>query len=169
MIFNPTNWYWVVSGSTTQVWSSARVQYIPVTDATYQAWLLQAGNSPSQVLPGELLDVLLNVWAPSVQSSGVTVTSTSTPAINGLYDIDPVSLSKISGLATGIAAGRALPGGGLTFNYPDASNTMHAFNNATFMDLAAAIEGFIYNFEQALYSLVNGQPATLPAPTLSIL
>lgn len=37
--YNPSDWYWIVAGSTTQVYSSARNDYFPVSDATYVAWL----------------------------------------------------------------------------------------------------------------------------------
>lgn len=42
------NWYWIVAGSTTQVYSSAVGDYVPVADATYQAWLAD-GNSPTVI------------------------------------------------------------------------------------------------------------------------
>jgi hypothetical protein len=47
-IYTPANWYWIVAGSTTQVWSSAATAYVAVTDATYQAWLA-AGNVPTPI------------------------------------------------------------------------------------------------------------------------
>jgi hypothetical protein len=37
--FTPRDWYWIVNGSTTQVYSSKAGNYVPVGDATYQAWL----------------------------------------------------------------------------------------------------------------------------------
>jgi hypothetical protein len=46
--YNPSNWYWAVGGSTSQVWSSAAAAYVPTTDATYQTWL-GAGNRATQI------------------------------------------------------------------------------------------------------------------------
>ncbi len=46
--YNPYNWYWIVAGSTTQVYSSAAGDYVPVADATYQTWLT-AGNVPNTI------------------------------------------------------------------------------------------------------------------------
>jgi hypothetical protein len=37
--FRPRNWYWIVNGSTTQVYSSAVGNYVPVDNAAYVAWL----------------------------------------------------------------------------------------------------------------------------------
>jgi hypothetical protein len=47
--YNPANWYWIVNGSTTQVYSSASNTYVPPTDATYESWLVQ-GNRPSRIV-----------------------------------------------------------------------------------------------------------------------
>lgn len=46
--YSPDKWYWVVAGSTTQVWSSAAAAYVPVVDLTYKAWIA-AGNQPTQI------------------------------------------------------------------------------------------------------------------------
>jgi hypothetical protein len=47
--YNPANWYWIVNGSTTQVYSSASNTYVPATDATYESWLVQ-GSKPSRIV-----------------------------------------------------------------------------------------------------------------------
>lgn len=41
--YNPANWYWVVNGSTTQVFSSAIGNYVPVSDPTFLAWVASGG------------------------------------------------------------------------------------------------------------------------------
>lgn len=46
--FTPVNWYWVVAGSSSQVYSSTAGDYVTVDDATYQAWLA-AGNKSTQI------------------------------------------------------------------------------------------------------------------------
>jgi hypothetical protein len=53
-LFIPTNWYWVLNGSTTQVYSSAGNTYVPVTDPTYSAWLA-VGNKPTNIASEALL------------------------------------------------------------------------------------------------------------------
>ena len=56
--YNPANWYWIVAGSTTQVFSSASGNYVTMADATYQAWLA-GGNAPTRIASeAELGDVL---------------------------------------------------------------------------------------------------------------
>lgn len=56
--FDPTNWYWIVGGPTTQVYSSAIGNYVPVTDATYQAWLAKGGAPTKIDTEANLGDVL---------------------------------------------------------------------------------------------------------------
>jgi hypothetical protein len=56
--YDPTNWYWIVAGSTTSVFSSATGNYVPASNAAYQAWI-GAGNSPTSIVSeAELGDVL---------------------------------------------------------------------------------------------------------------
>lgn len=45
MRINVQDWYWIVAGSTTQVYSSARNIYVPTTDAAYVAWLATGKNA----------------------------------------------------------------------------------------------------------------------------
>jgi len=51
--YNPSNWYWAVGGSASQVWASAAAAYVPTCDATYAAWLA-AGNAPTLSRPQQL-------------------------------------------------------------------------------------------------------------------
>jgi hypothetical protein len=46
--FTPRNWYWIVNGSTTQVYSSAAGNYVPVGNAAYMAWLTD-GHTPTRI------------------------------------------------------------------------------------------------------------------------
>jgi len=56
--YTPSKWYWIVAGSTTQVYSSATGNYVPVANAGYIAWLV-AGNLPTRIASeAELGEVL---------------------------------------------------------------------------------------------------------------
>jgi hypothetical protein len=71
MIYTPNNWYWIVAGSTTQVYSSAAVAYVPVANSTYVAWLA-AGNVPTKIaVEQELFDVL-SAAGVALPGGGVT-------------------------------------------------------------------------------------------------
>jgi hypothetical protein len=56
--YEPKNWYWRVAGSTTQVYSSKAGDYVPVANATYQAWLASGGVPTNIASEAELGDVL---------------------------------------------------------------------------------------------------------------
>lgn len=63
--FNPNNWYWVVAGSSTQVYSSVSGTFVGVGDATYVAWL-GIGNVATAIASNSLLfDVLFSLNALS--------------------------------------------------------------------------------------------------------
>lgn len=56
--YNPSDWYWIVAGSTTSVFSSAAGNYVPVSNAAYQGWISR-GNLPSNIASeAELGEVL---------------------------------------------------------------------------------------------------------------
>ena len=59
--FNPSNWYWIVSGSAPQVYSSSIGDYVVVGDPNYQAWLA-AGNSPTSIDTETNLGQLLSTY-----------------------------------------------------------------------------------------------------------
>jgi hypothetical protein len=51
--------YWFVADDTSQVWSSARVAYVPVDDPAYLAWL-EAGHETIEVVSEDELSRTLN-------------------------------------------------------------------------------------------------------------
>ena len=63
--YNPVDWYWIVGGDLTQVFSSLRNTFVPVTDANYAAW----GSAPSRIdtidsLKAVLTDAAVSPSAP---------------------------------------------------------------------------------------------------------
>lgn len=70
-MYNPRDHYWIVGGSTTQVYASARAQFVPAVDSTYLAWL-GAGNIPTRIASNaELYDVLIDAGFPSgIETAG---------------------------------------------------------------------------------------------------
>ena len=73
--YNVAKWFWVVAGSTTQVYSSAAVDYVDTSNAAYQAWLSR-GNEPTAIATEQnLMDVLAlaNVPLPAGKSASDAV------------------------------------------------------------------------------------------------
>ena len=59
---------------------------------------------------------------------------TSLPALDGTYPIDQTTQMQITGIAAAISAGLGLPGGGATFNWPDAGGVAHPWPAAQFTE-----------------------------------
>lgn len=58
MEYEPQNWFWIVAGDETRVYSSKAGAYLPATDLAYQAWLA-AGGVPTRIASdAELGEVL---------------------------------------------------------------------------------------------------------------
>jgi hypothetical protein len=68
--YNPKDWYWIVGGDETQVFSSLRGNYFPVADATYVAWKAD-GTKPSRTPDNAELAHILSVHG--VQPVNATV------------------------------------------------------------------------------------------------
>jgi hypothetical protein len=67
--FNPADWYWLVGSDETQVWSSARATYVPVSDDAYGQWALLA--QPTHVADeAALLDVLRRLHPAGIGALG---------------------------------------------------------------------------------------------------
>lgn len=164
--YNCADWYWLVGGDTSRMWSSARMTFVPATAPPYQAWI-QAGKSATQIGSlSELFSVLIETCFPIASAAGITVYCQSDDALSGQYSIDAKSLQDISSISTGIAAGKPLPGGGDTFAYPIGSN--HRFTGPVFLDFAAAIESFVWAYQQAVSDRLNGTATALPSSILTI-
>ena len=124
----------------------------------YQAWMA-AGNTPQPAPPLSAAAV----YAQKI-ASGLALTSTGTPTLNATYAIDDTTAVSIDGIYAGIRGGDGLPGGGLTFNYPDITGAMHAFDAITFPAFAKAVRDYRYALAQA----VTQQNPTWPAATATI-
>ena len=46
--YDPSNWYWIVGGNETQVFSSAVGNYVPANDAAFVAWQAD-GSTPTRI------------------------------------------------------------------------------------------------------------------------
>jgi len=62
-VYRPKDWYWIVAGSATQVFSSKAKAYVPVANATYVAWLAK-GNMPTTIATEVALFKVLAEQAP---------------------------------------------------------------------------------------------------------
>jgi hypothetical protein len=66
-----TNWYWIVGGSSTQVYSSKSNTYVPLTDANYVAWT-GAGNVASPIAVEADIWPCVSAFMPAWLFNGTT-------------------------------------------------------------------------------------------------
>jgi hypothetical protein len=60
--YNPKDWYWIVGGNETQVFSSLRGDYFPPTDPAYVEWASD-GTKVSRIIDNTDLGRLLAMYA----------------------------------------------------------------------------------------------------------
>ena len=98
-------------------------------------------------------------------TAGLTVNSTSEPAINGTYAIDPATQGKIAAVEVYIMKAGTFPGGVSTYPWSDTSGTIHTFpNTATFQAWATAIADHV----SAIDTIIATGTGSLPAATVTI-
>ena len=102
----------------------------------------------------------LSDQAAAMLASGVTITSTGTPAISGLYLGDPFTWMKILGIVSFIGVNATFPGGGSTYVFKGKTFP----STASFIALATAYADWVAQLEQ----IVDMGTGTLPAATVTI-
>lgn len=175
-VYNVTNWYWSVAGSVTQVYSSAGAQYVPVTDATYSAWLA-AGNRATRIInETELQDVFATQypagWPPTLAqqaaaaiAAGLAITSTGTPALDGTYSVDEDAQSEIGWVSNYILVNGKFPGGATQYPWIDMANQNHLFQSTQDFQTFATV---VADYVAALVIIIKTNSGDLPIPTAVI-
>lgn len=102
-------------------------------------------------------------------AAGCRMVSTASPGLNGTYPLNDSAIAKMTAIAAGIAGGKGLPGGGSTFNLFDASGAPHAIGSSDYLNLAAALETYVYDLIAYEMALAGGQSPTPPAQPVVIL
>jgi len=157
--------------------SSATV--IEITDAEWQSCLSTSGYAVvdgALVAPTPLTAAQIEAQqtaqalAASVQSAlaaGLTVTSTSTPAVNGAYPVDATAQTKITSIELFIVKNGTFPGmSGTSLAWHDVLGAPHIFPSiAIFSEFATAVANYVTDLD--LYG-AGASGATLPAASVTI-
>ena len=173
MAYNPKDWYWIVAGSTTQVFSSARQAYVPVTDATYLAW--RAANFPTQIISEVELIAVLAQQAPGVvlpsnagligyaigkqqaiAAGGISVAISSSVTIEASTDTASLAL-----LSTAVAVAQSNPSA--TTPWVQKNGTPVSLNAGEVLEILAAVSAFIqstFATLSAVITAINGGTIT---------
>jgi hypothetical protein len=143
---------------------------VAVTDATYNA-LFVAQESGQQIVPdtnGNPIAVAVTPTpaqlAANAINAGLTISSTSTPAINGTYAVDANAQSKLNAVTTYVMLNNAFPANQSAMPWADMSGAAHALSIANFKAFATAIANYVAELD--LYA--NGALTTIPANTVTI-
>lgn len=109
---------------------------------------------------------LVNLAVAAIQS-GVTLSSPSTPAIDGTYPLDDLSLSKYQWAAQFVMNQNAFPLGQSTWTLLDINGVKHVFASTT--QFLAALNAFA-SYLLELYQIIDGisSPAALPSQIVAI-
>lgn len=102
--------------------------------------------------------------ASAMIGTGLTITSTSTPALDGTYSVGATAQQQINAEVTSILLNDTFADGSSTIEWLDVTGASHAFTIAQFKTLATAIAAFV----SACVKVMNGQVMTLPATTATI-
>lgn len=125
-------------------------------------WAVSAGAIVAYTPPPPVLTVAQQ--AGVLLSEPVNIVCTSLPALDGAYAADQTSQAQITSIASAIAAGLGLPGGGATFDWYDSTGSSHPWPATQFTALAKAVMNFVYAANQ----VAMGNGTTLPSQTLTI-
>ena len=151
---------------------------IEITDAQWQACLSTPGYTVQNgILVAPTLPTTAQIAAQqaaqavasSVQSAlatGLVVTSTSTPGINGTYPLDAATQNKIAAIVLFTQVNGDFPGGASVYPMPDILGAMHIFPSvAVFDEWSTAIANHVAAID--LYGAsVSG--AALPVTSVAI-
>jgi hypothetical protein len=97
--------------------------------------------------------------------AGVAITSTSTPALNGTYAIDPSSQMKINSMALFVAVNQKFPGGATSYPWLTMSGTANTFPSITEFDaFATAVADYVAQLDM----IIATGTGTLPASSVTI-
>jgi hypothetical protein len=92
---------------------------------------------------------------PSMQ-----LVSTSTPALNAFYPIDPTSQQKVQAISLYVAVNNKFPAGQTAQAWPDVNGTMHQFaTTAQWQAFATAMADFVAAID---LGQTPAQPVTIP-------
>ena len=104
----------------------------------------------------------------SAISAGITITSASTPALNGTYGVDPGTRSNAQGLVFNYVNRGGFPHGASTYQYADINGGFHAVTLAQLQAIVNAGEDYVSDLGQALLTAQAGGVPNWPSANVTI-
>jgi len=98
--------------------------------------------------------------AAALIAQGVTITSTSTPTLNGVYACDPSAQANIDSTMISILANGVFVNGGTTLAWLDLSGSPHVFPSVTeFKGFATAIGEIVAQVDEYAGGVLSSPPS----------
>lgn len=142
--------------------ASVAAQFVPVGNANpQQNWLYDGHNFSAPPAPSP---PTLAQQAQSALNSGITVNSTGTPALNGIYACDLETRSNLQAQVISILLNGTFTNGTASLQWPDISGAMHTFDVTHFKAFATAIGNAVGTLKQ----IIATGAGTLPTQPLTI-
>ena len=147
---------------------------VAVSDATHAA--LFAGQAAGQIITSDASGNPVNAPRPApvltlaqqatvLLGAGLTITSASMPAINGLYAVDSAAQAHIQVETMAILLNGTFADGSTFLAWPDMIGAVHTFPSvAAFKVFANVVSAYV----AALFKVGNGTSTTLPSATATI-
>jgi hypothetical protein len=151
-----------LAGETLQQWQARILATLPASATNPQ--IVDPSTLAVPVPPRQAAAAALQ----QAIAAGLAITSTSTPALNATYPLDPETLFEITAVEAGIAGGQGLPLGAATVTFVDISGNPVSFTPAQFTAWAAAIRNYFAALKQWARALAAGQQVAAPAATAAI-
>ena len=98
--------------------------------------------------------------APARIATTLTITSTSTPSLNGSYGIGPFESDGLQAQANAIAMDAAFADGTESLNWPDVNRVGHTFTVAQFKELLMAVALYRAQWVQFSCGLITTAPTS---------
>lgn len=132
----------------------------------YTAWLA-AGNTPDAAPTLTALATAEVLYTTAI-SSGLTVTWSTSTALNGTYVLDGATQTNINFEVVSISVNSTFTNGTASRNWPDASGGFHTFNTTQFKAFATAVALYVDQLTAAVQTVQQGGTATWPSASVTI-
>lgn len=129
-----------------------------VVTETYQTQIIPV-VTPAQTAAAKLA---------AVEAAGLKVTSTSTPAINGTYDVSPTATANFNAVETYVLANGTFPMGSTQTWFVIGAAPVTIPSVGVFKALSSAVAQYVAALQIAAYTQAAGGTATWPPSSVTI-
>lgn len=148
--------------------TGAILKELPANSAVTTGWTWDGLDfvGPNVTTPNLTAEQQLALTVATAIRNGLTINSTSTPAINATYPITAASQADISSITNYVVVNGDFPGGASMYPWEDINGAFHIFPS---VDLFKAWATAIADYVAQLKLYQAGAPGVgLPSPTVTI-